>query len=144
MKMKKWLVNVSFRITLVSAICLCSGNNHGKSARHHFRFEKSKQSNTPPDYSQLKNWAAIPGKHSPADSIPAFIKDEKRDTDVDVFFLHPTTYTGRFEGWNAHIDDEAINKKTDMGAILFQASVFNGSCRVFAPRYRQAHLKAFF
>jgi len=41
-------------------------------------------------------------------------------------------------------NDEAVNTKTDNGSILYQASVFNKYCRVFAPRYRQANLNAFF
>jgi len=47
-------------------------------------------------------------------------------------------------GWNANIDDEGMNKKTDNSTILYQASVFNELCRVFAPRYRQANIKAFY
>ena len=47
-------------------------------------------------------------------------------------------------GWNADIDDVALNKKTDNTTILYQASVFNEDCRVFAPRYRQANFNAFF
>ena len=45
---------------------------------------------------------------------------------------------------NADINDSALNHKTDITTILYQATVFNGSCRVFAPRYRQAHLRAYF
>jgi hypothetical protein len=37
-----------------------------------------------------------------------------------------------------------LNKKTDEGTILFQASVFNEIGRVFAPRYRQAHIHVFY
>ncbi len=48
------------------------------------------------------------------------------------------------DGWNADIDDEKINSKTDKASILYQASVFNKYCRVFAPRYRQANLEAFY
>ena len=42
------------------------------------------------------------------------------------------------------IDDDYINAKTDYSTILYQASVFNRECRVFAPRYRQASIKIFF
>ncbi|MGH2552237.1 MAG: DUF3089 domain-containing protein, partial [Chitinophagaceae bacterium] len=42
------------------------------------------------------------------------------------------------------IDDDYLNAKTDYTSILFQASVFNRQCRVFAPRYRQAHIVNFF
>jgi len=45
--------------------------------------------------------------------------------------------------WNADLNDTALNNNTDSRTILYQASVFNGSCRIFAPRYRQANLKAF-
>ncbi|MEO6707554.1 MAG: DUF3089 domain-containing protein [Ginsengibacter sp.] len=69
-----------------------------------------------------------------------------KDSLADVFFIYPTTYTDRRMpmGWNAEIDDAALNKKTDNSAILYQASVFNKYCRVFSPRYRQANLNAFY
>ncbi len=99
-----------------------------------------------PDYTNLDAWAAHPGKKDMSDSIAPFITNETRDTLADVFFLHPTTYTKdlRNASWNASLDDEVVNSSTDSRTILFQASVFNNCCRVFAPRYRQAHLKAYF
>ena len=48
------------------------------------------------------------------------------------------------DGWNANIDDSKINSKTDKESILYQATVFNKYCRIFAPRYRQANLDAFY
>jgi hypothetical protein len=97
-----------------------------------------------PDYSNLNFWASHPWKKDPADSIPAAIKDRTRDSLVDVFFIHPTTYTRNKKAWNADINDAYLNAKTDYSTILYQASVFNQHCRLFAPRYRQAHLSAFF
>ena len=94
-----------------------------------------------PNYSELENWASHPDKTDLADRTPAGLSDEQATTAVDVFFLYPTTYTGskRSEkNWNAAVDDEKVNKKTDESSILFQASIFNGAGRVFAPRYRQA------
>lgn len=98
-----------------------------------------------PDYSDLFFWAAHPAKKDMSDSIPSFIKNEQRDTLADVFFLHPTTYTKYMANlpWNASLDDTALNNTTDKRTILFQSSVFNNCCRIFAPRYRQAHLKAY-
>jgi hypothetical protein len=98
-----------------------------------------------PDYSNFNYWAAHPDKYDPSDSIPAAIKKfYKTDTTSDVFFIHPTTFTDAAdEKWNAEIDDASLNAKTDYSTILFQGSVFNES-RVFAPRYRQANLKAYF
>lgn len=103
--------------------------------------------NAQPDYSNLIYWAAHPWKKDPSDSIPQPLLSENRDSAVDVFFLHPTTLTDKkLNGvvWNADIHDAELNAKTDYTSILYQASVFNGSCRVFAPRYRQAHLYSFF
>lgn len=99
-----------------------------------------------PDYSQLNYWASHPGKKDPADSVPAALKTEAADSLADVFFIHPTTFTKKKfrQQSNAAIDDIDINIKTDYSSILYQASVFNGQCRVFAPRYRQAHLYNFF
>lgn len=99
-----------------------------------------------PDYSKLQYWASHPWKKDPADNIPSDIQEKNRDSVVDVFFMHPTTYTelAMSMGWNADINNEALNKKTDGGTVLYQASVFNKHSRIFAPRYRQANLKAFF
>lgn len=98
-----------------------------------------------PDYSNLDYWAAHPWKWDPSDSVPAPLKHEKRDSVVDVFFLHPTIYTEekRFEKINVAIDDAYNNEKTDLSAILYQASAFNQHARVFAPRFREAHLSVF-
>ena len=118
-----------------------------------------------PDYSDTSFWAATPSRQNTSDRIPAFLKDEKTDKKADVFFIHPTTFIGianetdilepganRMEivdklkalSWNADLTDTVVNNRTDHMTILYQASVFNASCRVFAPRYRQANIKAFF
>ncbi len=99
------------------------------------------------DYSNMIYWAAHPWKTDPSDSVPAPLKHNNAANDslADVFFIHPTTFTSKkFTSWNASVDDEILNLKTDNGSILYQASVFNENCRVFAPRYRQANIKAFF
>lgn len=101
-------------------------------------------STSAPSYNNLYYWAAHPFKLDAADSIPAPLKTEQRDSLADVFFIHPTTYTGTRKEWNADIDDETLNAKTDKSSILYQATVFNQHSRVFAPRYRQAHISAFY
>lgn len=120
-----------------------------------------------PDYRDGQNWAAYPGKGSPALSVPDFLKNKNASPlKADVFFIHPTTYLCQDHGhctlmiernrenslraglnqdpWNADLRDEKLNRFTDVGPIFHQASIFNGDCRIFAPRYRQAHIKAFF
>ena len=129
----------------VSLVFLFSCSNKYDVFRSQYAF---KSSDGKPDYSNLNYWAAHPWKHDPSDSIPKPLLEEERDTSVDVFFIHPTTYTKRRKRtpkqMNADIDDSYLNAKTDYSTILYQASVFNAQCRVFAPRYRQAHLSAFF
>lgn len=99
-----------------------------------------------PDYSDLKYWAASPFKDDTSDKIPDFLKDETRDARADVFFIHPTSYFGeeKTSPWNADLHDTIVNSTTDNLSILMQATVFNGSCRVFAPRYRQGNMEAFY
>lgn len=103
-------------------------------------FDKIKQP-PPPDYSLTENWAALPTKKDSADAVlPSVgIIDQQQDAKVDVFFIHPTTFaiSGK---WNANLKKKRVNKRTDELPIRFQASVFNGSCKVYAPRYRQANL----
>ncbi len=98
------------------------------------------------DYGNIKYWAAHPEIVDPSDRIPASDKANDSDTGVDIFFIHPTTYT-TYKGdlsWNADIDDQKLNDKTDKTTILYQASAFNSGGRVYAPRYRQAHIEAFY
>ncbi|HEX2606691.1 MAG TPA: DUF3089 domain-containing protein [Flavisolibacter sp.] len=97
-----------------------------------------------PDYTRLDYWAAHPWKHDPSDSLPEALKDEPKDSLVDVFFIYPTTYIKKTGGWNADINDPDLNARTDYTTILYQASVFNQHARLFAPRYRQANFQAFF
>ncbi len=105
-----------------------------------------KSKNDMPDFSDLDYWAASPFKQDPSDEVPKDLNDSEKDSLADVFFIYPTSYTDLKmpDGWNADIDDPKINSKTDKEAILYQASVFNKYCRVFAPRYRQANLEAFY
>ncbi len=102
-----------------------------------------------PDYAKSLYWAALPTVKDAADSVPlkSGLKDGQAFAKADVFFIHPTIYTqqptiGTFE-WNADVNDVALNQKVDNSTILNQASVFNGSCKVYAPRYRQAHYYSF-
>lgn len=99
-----------------------------------------------PDYSKEKNWAALPDRQDNADLTPEGYKDKQSSAEVDVFFLHPTNYYGEreYNRWNAPIDLQSINDGVDDVAIKFQATAFNGIGKVYAPRYRQAHIKAYF
>ncbi|MFM6947605.1 MAG: DUF3089 domain-containing protein [Aquirufa sp.] len=100
------------------------------------------------DYSLLKNWAALPQVKDAADFVPkkSPFKDQQAEAKADVFFIYPTIFTYQPQNefiWNGSVEDSFLNSSVDSSTILNQATVFNGSCRVFAPRYRQAHYYAF-
>ena len=97
----------------------------------------------PPDYGNPEHWAARPDRDDLADVVPIGATDLQDTAPVDVFFLHPTTFLSA-DAWNQALDDESTNRATDAMVMQGQASVFNGCCRVYAPRYRQATLAAFF
>lgn len=92
-----------------------------------------------PDYAQAKYWAALPTRIDAADVVPENdpFGDRQALAQVDVFYIHPTTYRG-IEFWNQPLDDVKVNHWTDESVIARQAAVFNACCRVYAPRYRQA------
>ena len=98
-----------------------------------------------PDYSNQNCWAALPTIKNASDSVPSKsnLKDNQKDAKVDVFFVYPTSFFGR-KNWNGDVYSKHLNKKTDRESIHYEASVFNGSCQIYAPRYRQATLYSFF
>ena len=129
-----------FFCQLLTAYCLlvfCS------CLRPHRSFESS----TPPaapDYSKQQYWAALPTVKDSADVVPygSGLKDGQADAKVDVFFIYPTIYlTGR--KWNADVNKKRLNKRIDKTTIMHQANVFNGSCKIYAPRYRLAVLYSY-
>lgn len=116
---------------------------------------------TPPDYQRAEHWAArpeIPRKstvepaggsersaHMPAVSSPhqhSGPGDGPSELQCDVFYVHPTMHLSG-ESWNAPLDHERINELVNELVVPGQASAFARTCRVFAPRYRQATLYSF-
>ena len=86
-----------------------------------------------PNYSEPDNWAALPDLEDEADVLPAdTLVDRQANAPIDVFFLHPTSYIGKRgdRNWNAAVSNQAVNERTDEGAIRFQASIFNGVGKV--------------
>lgn len=106
-------------------------------------FDKFNQP-TAPNYSETKNWAALPFHKDNADIIPnneTWVSDSAKK--LDVFYIHPTIYTRKRTTWNASLDNKKINKELDNKAIRYQATAFNNTARIYAPRYRQAHIDVF-
>ena len=102
-----------------------------------------------PDYTKREHWAALPDKKDAADSIPlrSDLLNRQDVAAADVFFVYPTIFTEKPSGpskWNVDLNDEKLIREIQEGTILNQASIFNGSCRVYSPHYRQAHLSSFY
>lgn len=84
-----------------------------------------------PDYSKLEMWSQAGSAVAPGATAVA------RTASVDVFYIYPTTLRSAVQ-LNADPANSETNRWVDESAIARQASVFNGCCRVFAPRYRAA------
>jgi hypothetical protein len=103
-----------------------------------------------PDYSAETSWMALPWRKDMGDSSTANIQRYTTQVTIegaDVFWIHPTTYFEASKApyhWNAPVPDRYLDSLTDIGPMLYQASVFNTAGRLFAPKYRQAHLYAFY
>ena len=94
-------------------------------------------------YAAPAMWIARPDlKDNPAQWLPTGApKTAAQAPTVAVFYAHPTSYLTN-DHWNAPLDDKEANER----AALFtrgQASVFNASAGIWAPRYRQAAFGAF-
>lgn len=95
------------------------------------------------DYANDANWVALPGTDTFANAKPAGIADITVVPDVDVFFIHPTTYLNR-DTWNAPLDHPDANLRIEKRILKMQASAYNLAGNIYAPRYRQATFGAFF
>ena len=95
-----------------------------------------------PDFAEEASWSALPWRDDAADLVPKGRAVSEGPGTADVFYLHPTMYE---EGaaWNASLDSTALNDEVDRWPVRHQAGIFNGAGRVFAPRYRQAHIRVF-
>src|SRR6476619_4086402 len=103
-------------------------------------FEAAKAGGAP-DYSSDESWLSRPGLAGPANWAPAGVEFDGSKT-AAVFDIHPTTYLDT-DRWNAPLD---AGGETAFRTNLFvqsQASAFNGTGDIWAPRYRQAAYGAF-
>jgi len=100
-----------------------------------------------PDYRNSDLWLSLPSRDDASDAIPKRLPEgiaqlSHDSLEVDVFFVHPTMYF-RGQHWNAQLDNVRINRATESSPMRLQASAFNIGGRLYAPRYRQAHIGVF-
>jgi hypothetical protein len=97
-----------------------------------------------PDYSLATNWAALPTLKDLSDLVPAGIERQAQGTQaVDVFFIHPTGFLTS-GSWTSPMEMESATEENTQYMLANQASAFNGCCNVYAPRYREANIFAYF
>jgi hypothetical protein len=96
-----------------------------------------------PDYSLREHWSCLPFRTDAADftleneaSLPDSLKP------VDVFYIYPTLFRWT-NAWNAPLDYQKLNRQVDQLPVRLQAGVFNQYGRIYAPRYRQGHIRSF-
>lgn len=105
-----------------------------------------------PDYNDTGNpwvWAAWPGRSTNAESSfpvgEAFIPDSERP--CNCFYIPLSTSFGTGDHvkkvWNVPYDDPACDGMMQMHITKGSATVWNQTCRVFIPRYRQIALPAY-
>jgi hypothetical protein len=94
-------------------------------------------------YASPKMWIARPDiANNPAQWLPTSMpKNGSQNTDIAVFFVHPTSYLSN-DHWNAPLDDKDANE-TATQFVRGQASAFNDARNIWAPRYRQAAFGSF-
>ena len=97
-----------------------------------------------PDYSEVENWAALPTTSDYADLVPKGISaGTQGEFPVDVFFIHPTGFLTS-GSWTSPMNVNSGTEENTRLMMANQASAFNGCCNVYAPRYRQANIFAYF
>lgn len=98
-----------------------------------------------PDYADPQNWAALPERDGLEDRTPAGVTSEfaQGSAPVDVFFIHPTGFL-RGSSWTFSMDPDTATEENTRWMMANQASAYNGCCNVYAPRYRQATIYAYF
>lgn len=93
-------------------------------------------------YGDRKMWLARPDiSGNPALWTPTGYTPGQPGRGAAVFFIHPTSYISKAH-WNAPLDDPETNGRAEL-FLRGQASAFNGSGDIWAPRYRQATFGAF-
>ena len=93
-----------------------------------------------PDYANSNAWLAFPGRTGLERSTPPGVTPvDEANAPADVFFVHPTTFKGS-PVWVAPFDASDEAAPLNGAVLLEQVSAFNGCCRLYAPRYRQATL----
>ncbi len=130
MKLKP--INIAIGLLFLISLVVSSCGPHGILTKLALRKIKPEHSyceldtSYAPDYSLNTSW----------------LVSNNENKDVDIFFVHPTSYK-KHEQWNMAIDDTLTIARTYQRSIRRILSIFNDLGNVYAPKYRQAAFYAF-
>lgn len=97
-----------------------------------------------PDYADLNYWAAHPDIVETSDlRLPGAKAPTQKSQYVDVFYVHPTTYFGPGH-WNSNMKQTESAAQTLETMLGGHGTIFGDCCSFYAPRYREAHIAAFY
>ena len=123
---------------LVVSICFLVGC---KSVYKTQEFVSSKIPSAP-NYNEEKNWAVLPNTYT--NELKEFSSKEIDTLKADVFYVYPTLNLDKEDiRWNVPIEDKEQQDKVLNKAVLFQASAFTMSGKLYVPYYRQAHIRSY-
>lgn len=93
-----------------------------------------------PNYADARSWAALPTNPGLTAYVPVGVEAAAKDSQVDVFFIHPTGDMTGSAGWNSRLDLNSQTEENTRWMMANQASFYNGCCAIYAPRYREASI----
>ena len=94
------------------------------------------------DYRDAANWAYLPGKVTATNDTVEKSVEELGDKTADCFLICPTVYLGDETHYNMEMTDEDT-KANFFGALNMERGIYEASCIMYAPYYRQASLAAY-
>ena len=95
-----------------------------------------------PNYNDDKNWAVLPNSYF--EELKEFASKEVDTLQADVFYVYPTLNLDDDDlRWNVPVDDIEQQEKVLNKTVLFQASAFTTSGKLYVPYYRQAHIRSY-
>jgi len=94
-----------------------------------------------PDYSKNESWVTLPARNDESDIVPEGIiaSSNNGDAPVNVFYIHGTGFTSG-QSWTSPIDKHSATAENSRFSLANEASLFNGCCNIYAPRYREASI----
>jgi len=144
MKRKNYLVLLASAMLVAMSFASCKSSNKPaetsrigeipEAAQYIVGLEKY---NTVIDYSQVENWLEVPTAMVKDGALDAVAADGLKA--VDVFYIYPTVTGFRPETEVVEMTDTMMISGARMYRQL-QAAVFDESCNVFVPLYRQTSM----